>query len=197
MFRVIFSVLEAHTEVHSACIAFSMIGAHLLRRHYKLQANAVGGAAAYALGHNFKVLTFGKIEDGCLIAAPDGFHCWIECNGYIIDFLSPLFRDKIAEHDDSAAVPRRVFMKPLSLMSPALPQRSDIEGTFQLVASGERTEKMVQSFYETKRAQDLQAICESWYCRPPKRITPQLAIRDDLYNITHLRLRGPEIAGFW
>jgi Protein of unknown function (DUF2026) len=147
--NVIFTVIEDHTDPHHACICFAMMGAHLLREHYKLNAIAVSGAAAYALGQQYKVLTFGRIENGRLVAASDAFHCWVECKGYVLDFLAPLFPDNLAEDRDHVEPPPlRVWMKPLSEMSPALPQRESAAGVFQLVANNECTEHMLRSFYQ-------------------------------------------------
>ena len=197
IFSVISSVVEDHTDVHHACICFAMIGAHLLREHYGLQANAVSGAAAYALGRNLRILTFGRIVDGCLVAGLDNFHCWIECKGHVIDFLAPLFPENVAECDSNAEVPRRVFMKPLSRISPTLLQAGSIEGAFQVISDGACEENMVKSFHRTPVAGDLQEICNSWYRRPPKKMTAELSIQDDLARIKRLRLKSMEIKGFW
>jgi hypothetical protein len=196
--NVIFTVIEDHTDAHHACICFAMIGAHLLREHYKLNATAVSGAAAYALGQQYKVLTFGRIENGRLVAAPDAFHCWVECKGYVLDFLAPLFPDNLAEDRDHVEPPpRRVWMKPLSEMAPALPQRESAAGVFQLVANNECTEQMARSFYQKPASGDLQEICTQWYRRPPKAMQAELAIRDDRFNIAQLKLKAFAIQGFW
>lgn len=196
--NVIFSVIEDHTDTHHACICFAMIGAHLLREHYKLNADAVSGAAAYALGQQYKVLTFGRIENGRLVAAPDAFHCWVECKGYVLDFLAPLFPDNLAEDRDNVELPtRRVWMKPLAEMSPALPQRNSAAGTFQLVPSFACKESMIRNFFKTPMSGDLREICTQWYRRPPKTMQAELTIRDDRFNITQLKLKALAIRGFW
>jgi hypothetical protein len=195
---VIFTVIEDHADAHHACICFAMMGAHLLRKHYKLTADAVSGAAAYALGQQYKVLTFGSIENDRLVATPDAFHCWVECKGYVLDFLAPLFPDNLAEDCKNVELPpRRVWMKPLAEMSPALPQRDNAAGTFQLIPSLECKESMIRSFFKAPMTGDLQDICTQWYRRPPKTMQAELAIRDDRFNIMQLKLRSLPIQGFW
>jgi uncharacterized membrane protein (DUF485 family) len=49
----------------------------------------VAGAAAYMVDAKTSlVATFGKIEDDMLVATPDAFHCWVQYDGYAIDFMA-------------------------------------------------------------------------------------------------------------
>ena len=196
--NVIFSVIEDHTDTHHACICFAMIGAHLLREHYKLNADAVSGAAAYALGQQYKVLTFGRIENGRLVATPDAFHCWVECKGYVLDFLAPLFPDNLAEDRDNVELPtRRVWMKPLAEMSPALPQRDYAAGTFQLVPSFACKESMIRSFFKAPMSGDLRISVRNGIAvrqRPCRPSWPSATIGSTSCSSSSGRL---PIQGFW
>ncbi len=183
--------------MHHACNLFAMIGAHILREHYRLEANAVSGAAIYCLSPVLNPLAFAKCEDGRLVAGLDAFHSWIECKGYAIDFLAPLFPENMAEIDDRAVVPKRAFMKPMSLMPSSLPQKGDAEGTFLLIPDEVCQANMVQSFYRTHLAGDLQAVCSTWYRRPPKKMDTELLIRDDQGQVTKLKRRDIGIRGLW
>lgn len=174
-----------------------MIGAHILREHYRLEANAVSGAAIYCLSPVLNPLAFAKCEDGRLVAGLDAFHSWIECKGYAIDFLAPLFPENIAEIDDRAVVPKRAFMKPMSLMPSSLPQKGDAEGTFLLIPDEVCQANMIQSFYRMHLAGDLQAVCSTWYRRPPKKMDTELLIRDDQGQVTKLKRRDIAIRGLW
>jgi hypothetical protein len=197
VFSVISCVIEDHSDVHHACNLFAMIGAHILREHYRLAAKAVSGAAVYCLNPELNPLAFAKNLDGRLAAGLDGFHSWVECKGYAIDFLAPLFPENVAEIDSQAEVPRRAFMKPLSLMSSMLPQKGDAEGTFLLIPNEACEANMIETFCRTPISSDLQTICTRWYRRPPKKMDTEMLIRDDRGEVTKLKRRDIEIRGFW
>lgn len=118
IFRVIYSVLDGRAHTHRACIFFAIAGTLLLQRHYKLTALPVSGAAAYMVDADTSlVATFGKIEDDMLIATPEAFHCWVECDGYAIDFMAPVFRENLNAAGMRHATPRKMFQRPLSEMA--------------------------------------------------------------------------------
>jgi hypothetical protein len=190
-------VIEEHSVLHHACNLFAMIGAHLLQEHYRLAAKAVSGAAVYCLSPELNPLAFAKNVDGRLAAGLDGFHSWVECKGVAIDFLAPLFPENVAELDSQAEVPRRAFMKHLSLMSSTLPQKGDAEGTFLLIPDEACEANRVEAFYRTPLAGDLQAICGKWYRRPPKKMDSELLISDNRGEVTKLKRKDIGIRGFW
>ena len=196
IFRVIFSVLDGRAQTHQACSFFAMAGAGILRKYYNLKAHAVSGGAAYAISDEDAVVaTFGRVENSELTATPVEFHCWVECDGFAIDFMSPIFRENLQAARLTTAVPRRMFQKPLAAMSPTLPQYFSSEGMFHLAPSLENTETMIKNFDASKA--DLAALCVHWYRRPPTPMNEYLDIQDDLGRITHLKLHGPDISGAW
>jgi Protein of unknown function (DUF2026) len=174
-----------------------MIGAHILREHYRLKAKPMSGAAIYCVSQDLNPLAFATNVDGRPAAGLDGFHSWIECKDYAIDFMSPLFAENVAEIDTQAQVPRRSFMKPVSLMSSKLPQKGDIEGTFLPIPDENCEKKMIETFFRTPTSGDLRKICNTWYRRPPKKMDMELMIRDDRGEITRLRRRDAGIRGSW
>ena len=197
IFRVIFSVLDGRAQTHQACSFFAMAGAGILRKHYNLKAHPLSGGAAYAVNDEDAVVaTFGRIENNELMATRDAFHCWVECNGFAIDFMTPIFQENLQAAGSTATVPRRMFQKPLAAMSPTLPQHFSSEGMFHLVPSLENTESMIKSFDAPAKA-DLAALCVYWYRRPPAPMNESLDIQDDLGRITRLKLHGPDISGAW
>jgi len=190
-------VIEEHSVVHHACNFFAMTGAHILREHYRFAAEAVSGAAVYCLSPELNPLAFAENVDGRPAAGLDGFHSWVECKGYAIDFLAPLFAENVAEIDSQAEVPRRAFMKPLSLMSLTMPQKGDAEGTFLFIQDEACKANMVQTFNRTPLSGDLRTICSAWYRRPPKKMETELLISDDRGEVTKLIRTDIGIMGFW
>lgn len=176
-----------------------MAGAGILRKHYRLDAVAVSGAAAYVVNAEERfVATFGKVEADTLVAVPDAFHCWVQCSGYAIDFMSPVFPENLLSSGFAGAVPRRMFQRPLADISSISSMASDPEdGAFCLLPSQERTEAMVRNFSAKAANADLASICAYWYRRPPERIDEHLDMQNDLGAVARLALQGPQINGAW
>lgn len=197
IFRVIYSVLEGRAHTHRACIFFAVAGAMLLRHHYKVKALPVAGAAAYMVDDKTSlVATFGKIEDDMLVATPNAFHCWVQCDDYAIDFMAPVFRENLQAAGISHATPRKMFQRPLAAMASTADELTG-DGAFSLFPDRESTQAMVQNFEATASSGDLAKICTHWYRRPPKRIAETMDIANDLEKVIRLKLHGPEISGVW
>lgn len=197
IFRVIYSVLDGRAHTHRGCIFFAVAGAFLLQRHYGLNAIPVAGAAAYMVSEeNSLVATFGKIEEDMLVSASDAFHCWVECDGYAIDFMAPVFRENLQSAGLLNTVPRRMLQRPLIQMVSTLSELTH-EGSFSLARSIERTEQMHASFSAKHASSDLMNVCAHWYRRPPKRMSETLDMGNDLGEVVRLKLHGPEITGVW
>jgi hypothetical protein len=196
IFSVIFTILEGRAIVERACNFFAIAGAEILREHYKRHATAVSGAALYVTSTQpLHALMFAKSIDEKIVSAPDAFHSWIECDGFAIDFMAPIFRENLQAQGYAGYVPRRMFQKPLDEMTP--PSEFSEEGQFFLSPDVERTQAMMTNFLARPVNSDLLDICLRWYRRPPRRIADQLAISNDLGEPVHLRLHGPDIAGSW
>lgn len=197
VFRVIYSVLDGRAHTHRACIFFAVAGAIILRRHYQLNALPVAGAAAYMVDSDTSlVATFGKIEDGMLLSSAEAFHCWVQCDGYVIDFMAPVFRENLQAAGISTAIARKMFQRPLSEMAESSAE-FDSDGAFSLFPSSERTQAMIDNFEAKASSGDLADVCGHWYRRPPKRISETLDMANDLGKVERLTLHGPEVSGVW
>ncbi len=196
IFRVMHSTIDERSHTGRACIFFAMVGAAILRKYYKLNAVPVAGAAAFAVNANDStVLTFGRLEDSRLISASDAFHCWIECNGFAIDFMAPIFQESMRSSGHQNTVPRRMFQRRLEHMAPTLDLTH--EGAFVLLPDAQLTQATIDHFNARNVNADFANICTEWFVRPPKRIAENLNITDDLGKVTTLTLHGPQIDGVW
>lgn len=142
------------------------------------------------------VATFGKIEDGMLVSSAEAFHCWVQCDGYAIDFMAPVFRENLQDAGISLAIARKMFQRPLSEMAESSTEL-DAEGAFSLFTSSERTQAMIENFEAKASSGDLANVCVHWYRRPPKRISETLDMANDLGKVERLTLHGPEVSGVW
>jgi hypothetical protein len=176
---------------------FAMAGAMMLRTHYKAEAWPVAGAAAYMLDRQTSIVaTFGKIEKNFLVSAPDAFHCWIQCNGYAIDFMAPVFPETLKAAGVSARIARNMFQRPIADSARFVPDLVD-DRAFALLPDVGRTRAIFEYFEAHACAFDLVHICCEWYRPPPKRISETMDIADDLGRIERLRLGGPTVTGVW
>jgi Protein of unknown function (DUF2026) len=197
IFQVIHSVLDGRANVSGSCMFFAATGAMILKAHYKIGSWPVGGAAAYMLDAKASlVATFGKIEHNMLVSAPDAFHCWVQCGGYAIDFMAPLFPDKLKAAGISAPISRKMFQRPLTDMASSFQDLAH-EGAFALLPDARRTRAIPEYIEANACAADLAHICCHWYRPPPERISETLDIVDNIGQLEHLQLSGPRITGVW
>jgi hypothetical protein len=120
IFRVIFTVLDERAHTTHACVFFALIGAMILERKYKIKAIPMAGAAAFLFDAHSdpkNLWLFGWFENQVLVSANDAFHCWIEADGVVIDFIAPLFVETFRAAGSPSIVPRRMFQKPQSEMA--------------------------------------------------------------------------------
>lgn len=157
---------------------------------------AASGAAFFSLGPELDTLAFAEHTDARVSAGLDGFHSWIECKGYVIDLLAPLFPEIVAEGNQLGEVPRRAFIKPLSDTASGLPQKGDPAGTFFLIPD-EGCQANMERTLQRPMAGDLQTVCSTWYRRLPKRMDTEFSIKDDRGKITTLKRKDIGIRGFW
>jgi hypothetical protein len=197
IFRVIYSAIDERSHSGRACIFFALVGAAILRKHYKLNATPLVGAAAIVVNaNNSSALTFGQINQDKLICSPEAFHCWVECDGFAIDFMAPIFQESMRSSGHNTVVPRRMFQSRLEHMAPALGDFTH-EGAFILLPDAQLTISTINNFGARHMNTDFANICLEWYKRPPKRISETLDIRDEHGEVTTLKLHGPAIDGVW
>lgn len=197
IFRVVNTVLDGRAHTHRACIFFAIAGATILRDHYHLNARPVSGAAAFMVNESAgNVITFGLIEAGAFTSSADAFHCWVECSGWVLDFMAPLFPENVAAAGMAWSVPRRMFQRRAS-ESGLTPDDIRSGADFAVVANTERTASMFANFGARPASADLCHVCTHWYRRPPKRMEPYLDMSDDKGHVVRLKLRGPAIQGAW
>lgn len=195
---VIHAVLEGlDARTTKACIFFSVAGAYLLQRHHGLDARPMAGAALYCVGGDPPgVLTYARFEDNGLVSDDDSFHCWVECSGWAIDFMAPLFGDILNSLDHGIKAPRKMFQRRLSTMV-KVEDPFDSAGQFLLLGNKSLTNDILNRAMSKPSTGDLVEICVAWYRRAPKRIDDRFTIGSDDGSIHSLRLSPPSLAGSW
>ncbi|WFU04647.1 DUF2026 family protein (plasmid) [Rhizobium sp. CB3171] len=192
IYRVINSLLiNENANPATASMYFSTFGAFILQHHFKVAATPKGGLAAY----NFegkRILFADHREDGYVSGAGENFHCWVEADGWAIDFMAPAF----PESAQGLGVPSRMFQRPLSSMAPSindLGQSGDFFYRFE-------PDAMSQRFADWRKHPmigDLATVAANWFRKSPKQMQSSITVRDQQSNTKIVPLVGNSLAGTW
>lgn len=185
-------VLNEGLTAEVSCILFSFFGAQILKNHYNLNALPKAGIAAYQLGND---------ESAKIIVDKDAsFHCWIEVDGWFIDFMAPAFSDlkvtKSAIKKGGLTVSSKMMQKPLSNMSSSVAELKQA-GDFYLEANNAVLANKYMVIKNTPVFGDLADVCSQWYTKPPKGIISSMVIEDQEGELTSIPLQGERVIGAW
>ena len=181
-------VLNERVSSEVSCILFSFFGAHVLNTHYKVKALPKAGVAAYQLGE----------DDGATLLADKAasFHCWVEVDDFLIDFMAPCFSSLEAHKNDGLKVSSRMMQKPLSSMVASLTELKQ-SGDFYLEANNNVLANKYAIIKNTPVFGDLADVCAQWYTKPPTGIISSMVIEDQEGELTSIPLQGDKVIGAW
>jgi hypothetical protein len=196
IYQVINSVLDASeiAVTHRACIFFAAVGMMILRNHYRLPAMiSVGCMALMVDEQNANVVVYGREEDGVFLSDKDAFHAWVECDGWLIDFMAPIMGVAMREDGRDWHVPSRMLQKRLTDGKASM---SDIQHVGEFYVGHDRL--LAESLIENQSVQfgDLMNVCLTWFRRPP-RLLKKIALADSHSPTKTLVVRAPSIDGVW
>ena len=196
IYQVIYSVLETTgiAITHRSCFFFAAVGANILREFYDYPATISAGCMALMVDErSANVVVYGREEDGGFVNDEKAFHAWVECEGWLIDFMAPIMGVALRQDGFNWHVPRRMLQKRLAERKDSLGQ---IQHTGEFFAG--HNHSLTESLIENQTAQffDLMNVCLSWYRRPPKSLKP-LALGDNQGPTKNLTLRAPSVEGVW
>lgn len=192
IYKVINSLVD-NGQPHSAgaCMFFATFGAFILKQQYKVEATVRGGLAAYNLDGT--LLLFGDHrEDGYVSGAGANYHCWVEAEGWAIDFMAPAFADSAAH----LGVPSKMFQKPLASMAPTINDLRN-SGDFFYRAEPQAMARRFADWQKEKVIGDLATIAANWFRKSPKAIQAAIAATDRQGKPVSIPLRGHVLAGTW
>jgi hypothetical protein len=199
IFRVVHSVLHSvEADIPAASFFFSVTAAQVLKKFYKLNAFPVAGAAFYLIDQEGGALSFGVLGDDAEGATSnhDAFHAWVQCDGYAIDFMAPVFQELLAAAGHALPVPRHMFQKDLGRMS-ATVSALQAPGDFFLAPDLELTRELLQQFMAKKALANLSQVCVDWYRKPPKALPDDLALQGAEGEVSRIRIVPMAIDGVW
>lgn len=194
--RAVLDSIDAHTSV--ACAFFSLAGAFLLQKHHKVDAMLMAGAAFYCLGGEPKpnVFAFARQGDVDMVSDLQAFHCWIDCDGWVIDFMAPIFPESAQRQGFTVPVPRRMFQRSLSTMAASWSDLSR-DGDFFLEPNAELTATVMTTQMSKPSVKDLVNVCDYWYRPTPRKMEPKISMASDDGSIRIIALKRTPISGAW
>lgn len=197
IFRTIHGVLlNEQGDPSRACLFFGTIGAAILREHHRLDAQAVAGLSMYKLDLSSDVLALAAHTDGAVTAAEHGFHCWVECEGWVLDFSSALFREMLAAAGKQRLCTRQMFQKPGSGQAVS-PEALTSPGDFFCKADTELTATLLAEFHSRPAYNDILDICLQWYRPSPKRMLESIGVGDAKGRVKSTQLSPLRLTGAW
>jgi len=171
IFETIYSTIKRQDEIDitKSCINFSIIGAMILQKHYKLDAKICMGMASYCFD-DMKCLTYGEQTKDQIKLSRNNFHAWIVVDnnhdGWIIDFSCPIFPLIIKkELNQEYKCPSTAFQRKISSMAQ---DGSELKkrGDFYLYHDLDMTKKVVEKFTSRPYNTDTVSVCLKWYKKP-------------------------------
>ena len=181
-------VLSEGVSPDVAGILFSFFGAQILKNHYDLNALPKAGVAAYQLGD----------DDGAKIVVDEAalFHCWVEVDGWLIDFMAPSFSTFKTTTQSGLKVGSKMMQKPVSSMSESINELTQA-GDFYLAPQNAVLMDKYSEIKSTPVFGDLADVCSHWYNKPPQAILDNMVIEDQEGALTSIPLQGELVVGRW
>jgi hypothetical protein len=196
IYEVAYSVLETSgiAATHRSCIFFAAVGTMILRDRYGLPATISAGSLALMVDEEMaNIVVYGREENGVFVSDKDAFHAWVECDGWLIDFMSPIMGAALKEDGRDNNIPRRMLQKHLGEREAALGNIQHIGEYFI-----RHDAALVENLLDAQGVQfaNLMSICMSWFRRPPEPMA-SLAMGESHGSPRLLVARAPSIEGVW
>ncbi len=194
IYKVINSIINNEgADPSVCCVFFSAFGARILSDHFGMNVQVKSGIAAYHLGNDENILLFGQPDEKGDLSAEHAFHCWVEVDGWAVDFMSPSF--SLYERH-GAKYPPKMFQKPLDQMSES-PLSLMNAGEFYLQSTPEYTQQHMRILGSSQAYDDLASLCSTWFEKHPKRMQKDMTIANAAGEQTTTRLTGKPILSAW
>ena len=177
IYSTIHSLLMADSvNSHEASMLFSVYSAQILKRHYGIAAQPVVGSAAYHLGLQAKILAFGEYQSGHLQSNDSQHHWWVEADGWMIDFMAPLFPVLVKRSGKEAQIEPWMMQKPMEKAKKTLAAVQN-QGDFLLVKNDSlASQKMSQMVTEKPHIQRGK-LAVDWFVKAPKKMPSPLNVK--------------------
>jgi hypothetical protein len=197
IFNLIASVIRSEgADPLTSCLYFACIGAVILRDHYGAHPRIRAGIAGYRIGDDEKnVVMFADPTQRPLTCSEDGFHAWIEVDGWVIDFMSPLFGELLARGGGPISAPAKMFQKRTSQAALSVGELR-APGDFFLEENPNGF-AILDRFTDLPVNDDLAELASRSYTRPPAAIQREFLTADSKGGLRRVALSTTAITGAW
>jgi hypothetical protein len=143
------------------------------------------------------LVVYGREEEDKFVCDENGFHAWVECNGWMIDFMAPIMGVAFREDGGNINVPRRMLQKRLSDQKASFSELQRA-GDFLVSHDSSLAERVLDN-QQSNQFEDLANVCLEWFRRPPKALRKDIMMGDShVANPKPLTTaRAPSIDGVW
>jgi len=177
IYSTIHSLLIADSvNSHEASMLFSVYGAQILKRHYGIAAQPVVGSAAYHLGWQAKILAFGEYQSGHLQSNDSQHHWWVEADGWMIDFMAPLFPVLVKRSGKEAQIEPWMMQKPMVKAKKTLAAVQN-QGDFLLVKNDHLASQKMSQMVTEKAHIQRGKLAVDWFVKAPKKMPSPLNVK--------------------
>lgn len=197
-YRRIYQILTAIIESEEldsthACVCYSFFGAIVLRDHFRVEPKVCVGFAAYCLSEDGVSVAFWEeaVREGKVPAS--GFHCWIEVDGWAIDFMAPRFGDLVA---NEISLEPAMFQRRLNEMNLHANSLRKV-GEFCLRHEDEWVDEILRPVIDHPGWQDLANHASGWFKKPPKKIPTAMASVGSDGKLRPIEIRPISIRPRW
>jgi hypothetical protein len=129
-------------------------------------------------------------EDGHVSGAGENFHCWVEADGWMIDFMAPAFADRARD----LSVSPKVWQRPLSAMASSI---NDLDRSGDLFCRHE-PQAMARHFAEWPKHAAigyLALVAAKWFRKLPKHMPASISIAASSGDTRDVPLVGRALEG--
>jgi len=199
IFNTIYSILLSEdAEMNHSCLFYSILGATILNKQYKINAKVYVGLAALKVDDSEDaILIFAEEVNGRVTSTDNGFHSWIETEDeWLIDFSAPQFPDILKSNGQQHKCGTKMLQKPISDMSSSPNDFKNI-GEFFYYPNLDLTNEMIDNFVSIPGYVDLVNICNQWYRKPPRKMIKSFQVSDGRGNLNTVTLNTKSIVGSW
>lgn len=192
IYRVINSILQNEgADPSISCIFFAGFGSYILERHFHIDARPRAGLAAFRFEGGDQVV-FGEMGEEGFTGEADSFHCWLEADGWVIDFMAPAF----SQLNPAMPIPAKMFQRPISRMALDFDGLRS-PGDFFLRSSDQSTAKHMSVLASRRAYEDMAEIAVQWFKKDPKKMLKSIGIGDQTGSIKSVPLVGEPLRGSW
>ncbi|TQS72979.1 DUF2026 domain-containing protein [Rhodobacteraceae bacterium] len=176
-----------------ACIYYSLFGANILVDDFGVDAKVRCGLATYHLGDDHQVLCFGEVTHAGRTSNGEEFHCWVEAEGWLLDFMAPNF----GTHKNTAFTARPKMFQKRFADTAGHPDEMSHAGQFFFKHNPELPETLLRQLIEHQGNQDLANLCSQWFRKTPEKMQTSVATTDQNGKIHPVTLKAVSLRSNW